>query len=51
MEMGHKSYLQVGGFEGLDAFVQNGGLGATHDARPEIDEICAIVDDDGGCRT
>jgi hypothetical protein len=50
MEVRHKGYLQVGGFEGGDAPVEKSSLGASHDARSEIDKIGAIVNNDGGRR-
>src|SRR5262249_42791448 len=51
MEVRHKSYFQVGRFEGRDAPVEKSSLGATHDARSEIDKIGTIANNDGGRRT
>src|SRR5713226_8423924 len=51
VEVRHKSYLQVGGLKCRDVPVENRRLGATDDARSEIDKIGAIVNNNGGRRT
>ena len=51
MEVGYKGHLQVPRFESGDAAAENGGLRTPHNTRPEIHQICAVTNNDGGGRT
>jgi hypothetical protein len=51
MEMRQERDLQVGGLKRRNVPVENSRLGATYHTRSEINQIGAIVNNDGGRRT
>ena len=46
MEMGHERHFQIAGLNRRDPVFERCGLGTTHDARSEIDEVSPFVDRD-----
>ena|SRR6516162_3948252 len=48
--MGHKGNPQIAGFDCRNFPVESGGLGAAHNAWPEIDQVSAIINHYSGTR-
>src|SRR5262249_35491617 len=50
MEMGHKSHLEIAGFDCRYTALEGSGFGAAYDARSEIDKVSPIINSDNGGR-